>query len=339
MNNKTILIAGGAGYIGSHAAKELTRRGYDVIIFDNLVYGHREFIKWGSFILGDLADKDLLDLIFKKYHIDAVMHFSAFTYVGESVTEPSKYYVNNVSNTVNLLNAMKDNGVKHFIFSSTCATYGNPIEIPITESHPQSPINPYGMSKLMVEKILADYSKAYDLKYAALRYFNASGADPDNEIGEWHDPETHLIPLILDAAIGIGKNVKVFGKNYDTEDGTCIRDYIHVTDLADAHIRTLEYLQGGGEPSVFNLGNGSGYSVSEVINAAEAVTKKKIEVEDAPRREGDPPVLIGNAKKAIEVLGWKTKYASIDDIVKTAWEWHKKLNKEIKSKKGLFTPF
>lgn len=325
-----ILVTGGAGYIGSHVNKELSRKGYETVVFDNLVYGHREFVKWGEFILGDLGDIEQIRLIFKKYPLKAVMHFAAFAYVGESVKEPHKYYLNNVKNTLNLLQVMLENEVEFFIFSSTCATYGIPEKIPIPENHPQNPINPYGKSKLMIEQILEDYSKAYGLKYVSLRYFNAAGADPDCEIGEWHEPETHLIPLVLDVAIGKGEVLKVFGTDYPTPDGTCVRDFIHVIDLADAHILALEYLFKGYKSQVFNLGNGNGFSVREVIRTAEEVTKRKINFLDWDRRPGDPPVLVGSSERAKDVLRWRPKYYKLPIIIETAWEWHKKLYKEYK---------
>lgn len=317
-----ILIVGGAGYIGSHANKELTKRGYKTLILDNLIYGHQESVQWGEFIKGDLGDTTRLREIFTQYKIDAVMHFAAFAYVGESVTDPKKYYLNNVVNTLNLLNVMLEFDIKKFIFSSTCATYGNPVEIPITETHPQNPINPYGQSKLMVEKILEDYSNAYSLSYVALRYFNAAGADVETEIGEDHDPETHLIPLVLDVALGKRENISVFGSDYETKDGTAIRDYIHVTDLADAHILALEYLNKGNSSTVFNLGNGLGYSVQEVIDVAKEVTKKEITTVYSDRREGDPAILIGSAEKAKEVLGWDPQFPDLKSIIETAWKWH-----------------
>jgi UDP-glucose 4-epimerase len=255
------------------------------------------------------------------------MHFAAFTYVGESVEDPQKYYMNNVKNTLNLLQVMLEENVKRFVFSSTCATYGNPVEIPITENHPQNPINPYGRGKLIVEQILKDYSDAYGLKYASLRYFNAAGADPDCEIGELHDPETHLIPLVLDAASAKREDIKIFGTDYDTPDGTCIRDYIHVTDLADAHILALEYLNRGGNSDVFNLGNGSGFSVKEVIETARKITGKQIKEIEVERRPGDPPILIGSSKKAMEILKWKPKYHDLSQIIETAWKWHETIAK------------
>jgi UDP-glucose 4-epimerase len=322
-----ILIVGGAGYIGSHANKELNQRIYETIVLDNLVHGHRELVKWGKFIEGDLGNLEQLRSVFNKYPIESVMHFSAFAYVGESVSDPQKYYLNNLKNTLNLLQVMLESDVKNFIFSSTCSTYGNPIEIPITEDHPQRPINPYGKGKLMVEEILKDYNQAYGLKYVSLRYFNAAGADPDCEIGEWHVPETHLIPMVLDVALGREDNVKIYGTDYETPDGTCIRDYIHVTDLADAHILALEYLKNGGESEFFNLGNGNGFSVKEVINTARKVTDKEIEAIEWDRRPGDPPVLVGSSEKAKKILKWTPKYAELYKIIKTAWEWHKKLYK------------
>lgn len=320
---KHILIVGGAGYIGSHANKLLNQKGYKTLIYDNLIYGHKEAVKWGEFILGDLNDINLLRLVFNKFDIEAVMHFAAFAYVGESVENPEKYYINNVSNTLNLLQVMREFSCKYFIFSSTCAIYGNPEYLPIDEKHPQNPINPYGQSKLMLEKILEDYSKAYDFKYVALRYFNAAGADVDCEIGEDHNPETHLIPLILDVAIGRKEDIKVFGTDYDTHDGSAIRDYIHVTDLAEAHILALEYLKNGGSSDVFNLGNEVGYSVFEVISKAKEITNKDIKVTLEERRAGDPAKLIGDATKAKKVLGWNPKLFDLGNILETAWEWHK----------------
>ncbi|WP_414468933.1 UDP-glucose 4-epimerase GalE [Methanobacterium sp. ACI-7] len=322
-----ILIIGGAGYIGSHLNKEISNKGYETVVFDNLSCGHEYFVKWGIFEQGDLGNIEDIRRVFKKYPIEAVMHFAAFTYVGESVEDPQKYYMNNVKNTLNLLQVMLEEKVNQFVFSSTCATYGNPVEIPITENHPQNPINPYGRGKLIVEQILKDYSDAYGLKYASLRYFNAAGADPDCEVGELHDPETHLIPLVLDAASGKREDIKIFGTDYDTPDGTCIRDYIHVTDLADAHILALQYLQNGGESEVFNLGNGNGFSVKEVIETAREITGKEIKEVAVERRPGDPPTLIGSSKKAVEMLGWKPQYHDLVSIIETAWQWHQKVNK------------
>lgn len=317
-----ILVAGGAGYIGSHTNKELNLKGMDTVIYDNLIYGHRESVKWGVLELGDLSDEKRLEEVFTKYTIDSVIHFAAYAYVGESVEKPSKYYNNNVCNTIKLLDKMSEHGVKNIVFSSTCATYGEPKQMPITEDMPQCPINAYGATKLMVERILSDYHNAYGLKYCCLRYFNAAGADPEGEIGESHDPETHLIPLILDAAGGQRKSISIFGTDYPTQDGTCVRDYIHVTDLADAHIRALNYLKDGGESDCFNLGNGKGESVKHVIETVKKVTGVDFTVEEKERRAGDPPVLIGCAKKAEAVLGWKPKYGDIETIVEHAWKWH-----------------
>jgi UDP-glucose 4-epimerase len=321
-----ILIVGGAGYIGAHINKQLNINGYDTIIFDNLSHGHQDFVKWGTFEGGDLGNIEEIREIFKKYPITAVMHFAAFTYVGESVENPEKYYRNNVCNTLNLLQVMREFEVNKLVFSSTCATYGDPVEIPITENHPQNPISPYGRGKLMVENIMADYSRAYNLKYVSLRYFNAAGADSESEIGEFHEPETHLIPLILDAASGKRKNIKIFGTNYSTPDGTCVRDYIHVTDLADAHLKALKYLENGGDSDYFNLGNGNGFSVREVIEMARKVTGKNIIAVEDSRRPGDPPVLVGSSDKIRKILKWNPEYDDLYQIILTAWMWHEKKN-------------
>ena len=321
-----ILIVGGAGYIGAHINKILNKNGYETLVFDNLSYGHEKFVKWGAFENGDLGNIEDIRRIFRNYPITAVLHFAAFTYVGESVEDPQKYYRNNVCNTLNLLQVMLEFGIKRIVFSSTCATYGNPVEIPITENHIQNPISPYGRGKLMVENILSDYSEAYNLKYVSLRYFNAAGADPDTEIGEEHNPETHLIPLVLDAASGKRKNINIFGTDYSTEDGTCIRDYIHVTDLADAHLKALKYLENGGSSDYFNLGNGSGFSVKEVIEEAKKITGKEIVAVETERREGDPPILVGSSEKIRSVLNWEPKYSDLSVIIETAWKWHEKNN-------------
>lgn len=323
--NKNILVVGGAGYIGAHVNKMLHERGYSTVVFDNLINGHREFVKWGEFVLGDLKNIGQIRLCFEKYNIDAVMHLSAFAYVGESVIDPAKYYLNNVSYTLNLLEVMREYKVDKIIFSSTCAIYGMSIQIPMTETHPQSPINPYGRTKLIIEQILSDYNKAYGIKYVNLRYFNAAGADSRAEIGEWHNPETHLIPLVLDVALGRRSEVKIFGTDYHTNDGTCIRDYIHVEDLADAHILALEYLLAGNESDSMNLGIGRGYSVLEVIRTAEKITGKKIKAVEWQRREGDPPILVSSNEKIKKILNWRPKYIELEDIIKTAWVWHQKL--------------
>jgi UDP-arabinose 4-epimerase len=324
MLNKNILVTGGAGYIGSHACKALARAGYTPVAFDNLVYGHPWAVKWGPLEVGDIADRARLDAVIDHYRPSAVMHFAAYAYVGESVLDPGKYYRNNVAGTLTLLEAARDHGVNRLIFSSTCATYGVPVVVPIREDHPQNPINPYGASKWMIERILEDFDRAHALRSISLRYFNAAGADPEAEIGEAHDPETHLIPLVLDVAAGDRPAVQVFGGNYETPDGTCIRDYIHVTDLAQAHVLALHALEHGAQTTNYNLGNGQGYSVKEVISAAEQVTGKPIAVEMAARRAGDPARLVGDAGRAIQELGWRPQFNHLPVILRTAWEWHAK---------------
>lgn len=319
-----ILVCGGAGYIGSHVNKALNREGYETIVYDNLVYGHREAVKWGTFVQGDLADTVVLEQVFQKYQIEAVVHLAAFAYVGESVYDPEKYYYNNVVNTLNLLQVMGRNGCNRIIFSSTCATYGEPERIPITEEMQQCPVNPYGMTKLTVERIFQDYHKAYGLNFVVLRYFNAAGADPDGEIGESHNPETHLIPLVLDAASGRKAEIQVFGTDYDTRDGSCVRDYIHVSDLASAHLLALHYLENGKESDYFNLGNEQGSSVFQVLDSVRRVTGRDFNVVYGARRSGDPAVLVGSCQKAKAVLGWKPQYNSLDEIVEHAWKWHQK---------------
>jgi UDP-glucose 4-epimerase len=326
----TILVTGGAGYIGSHTVLALKLAGFDVIVLDNLVYGHRDLVEkvlQVQLVQGDINDQALLNDLFKIHEIAAVMHFSAYAYVGESVTDPAKYYRNNVTGTLTLLEAMLEASVKKFVFSSTCATYGVPQVVPITEDHPQNPINPYGATKLMVERILSDFDAAYDFKSVRFRYFNAAGAHPDGLLGEDHNPETHLIPLVLLAALGKRESISVFGTDYPTPDGTCIRDYIHVTDLADAHVLGLEYLLKGGNSEVFNLGNGNGFSVQEVIDTAKKVTGKEIEVVECDRRPGDPPSLIGSGEKARKILGWNPQYSSLEDILSHSWQWHQKRHK------------
>ena len=323
----TILVTGGAGYIGSHAVLALKRAGYGVVVLDNLVYGHRELVEQVlqvELIVGDTNDRPLLDELFAKHNIAAVMHFSAYAYVGESVTDPIKYYRNNVVGTLTLLEAMLAASVKSFVFSSTCATYGVPKTVPIPEDHPQSPINPYGTTKLMVERILADFDVAYGLKSVCFRYFNAAGADPTGLLGEDHNPETHLIPLVLMAAMGKRESVSIFGTDYPTPDGTCIRDYIHVTDLADAHILGAEYLLQGGDSSFFNLGNGNGFSVKQVIDTAKTVTGRDIKVVESDRRPGDPPMLVGSSDKARKTLGWNPQHPALEEILNHAWQWHQR---------------
>ena len=317
-----ILVTGGAGYIGSHINKLLAHEGYETVVFDNLIYGHREAVKWGTLIEGDLKNINEIEAVFGKYPIEAVFHFAAYAYVGESVAEPEKYYYNNIGCTLNLLKVMRKYGCDKIIFSSSCATYGEPEKTPITEDMHQDPINPYGFTKYAVERIFKDYEKAYGLKYVVLRYFNAAGADPEGEIGEAHDPETHIIPLILDAVSGKRPDVKVFGTDYPTRDGSCIRDYIHVSDLATAHLLALRHLEAGKESQFLNLGNTKGTSVLELIEAAKRVTGRDIPVVLSERRPGDPAILVGSSEKAKRVLGWEPRYGDIDTIVKHAWAWH-----------------
>lgn len=322
-----VLVTGGAGYIGSHAVLALQQAGFEVVVLDNLSYGHRELVDNElkvELIVGDTSDRPLLDRLFASQNIAAVMHFAAFINVGESVSDPGKYYRNNVLGTLTLLEAMVAANVKKFVFSSTCATYGVPQAVPIAEDHPQSPINPYGMSKLMVEQILADFDVAYGLKSVCFRYFNASGADPLGRLGEDHSPETHLIPLILLTAMGKRDSISVFGTDYPTPDGTCIRDYVHVSDLANAHVLGVKYLLENGESNAFNLGNGNGFSVQEVIDAAQQVTGRTIKVVACDRRPGDPPALVGSSAKAQKTLGWQSQYADLESILTHAWNWHQK---------------
>ncbi len=315
-----ILIIGGAGYIGSHTVKDLLSNGYNCIVADNLIYGHEQAVdKRAVFIKADLMDKQSLRDIFTKHEIQAVIHFAAFAYVGESVESPQKYYQNNVVGTINLLDVMLEFDVKKIVFSSTCATYGNPQYLPIDESHPQMPINPYGRTKLMIEQTFADYHTAYGLKYIALRYFNAAGCSFDGSIGESHTPETHLIPLVLKAIKGERANIHIFGTDYDTKDGTCVRDYIHVEDLALAHRLALEKLDTYN--GYLNLGTGVGITVKEIIAAAEEVTQQKCPTVFSERRAGDPAQLYADNKKAIEVLGWQPKHVNIKDVLSTAWQW------------------
>ncbi len=321
-----ILVTGGAGYIGSHTCKALAESGFNPIVLDNLSYGHKWAVKWGELIIGDISNRDLLVKIFRKYKPIAVIHFAAFAYVGESVKKPDLYYKNNVLGSLTLLDAMIDQKIPNIIFSSTCATYGVTEKIPINESCPQIPINPYGSSKLMIETIIKDFSHAFNLNYIILRYFNAAGADPQCEIGEDHNPETHLIPIAFRALGNSQNKLIIFGKNYDTYDGTCIRDYIHVSDLAKAHIISLERLLKSRKNGIFNLGTGKGYSNLEIINSIEKITEKKVFYEFGRRREGDPQVLIADPQKAFQELKWQPKYTDIDEIIKTVWQWEKKNN-------------
>lgn len=316
-----VLVVGGAGYIGSHMVKMLLGRGYGVTTLDNLSTGHRDAVLGGEFVLGDLADRALLDKLFSERKIDGVMHFASFIQVGESVQNPAKYYENNVVNTLNLLDAMVAHDVKRFIFSSSAAVYGEPVQVPIDEAHPKNPINPYGRSKWMVEQMLADYDRAYALKSVSLRYFNAAGADPEGLLGERHEPETHLIPLVLQAASGQRENVQVFGRDYDTPDGTCIRDYVHVADLCEAHRLALGRLLDGAGSAVYNLGNGNGFSVQEVIDTTARVVGKPIQVKDGARRAGDPARLVADAQTAKQALGWLPRYPELETIIRHAWQW------------------
>jgi UDP-glucose 4-epimerase len=321
----TILVTGGAGYIGSHAVLALQQADYEVVVLDNLVYGHRDLVEkvlQVELIVGDTCDRPLLDQLFASRNIAAVMHFAAYAYVGESVTDPAKYYRNNFIGTLTLLEAMLAASINKFVFSSTCATYGVPTTVPIPEDHPQNPINPYGATKLMIERVLADFDVAYGLKSVCFRYFNAAGADPAGRLGEDHDPETHLIPLVLLAALGKRESISILGTDYPTPDGTCIRDYIHVADLASAHVLGLEYLLKGGDTNVFNLGNGNGFSVKQVIETAKQVTGRDFKVVEGDRRPGDPPALVGSGEKASKILGWQPQYADLSKILSHAWQWH-----------------
>jgi UDP-glucose 4-epimerase len=331
--NAAVLVIGGAGYIGSHMVKMLTDDGFDVTVFDNLSLGHRDAVLSGTFVKGDLIHKDDLETLFRHKKFDVVMHFAAFCYVGESMTEPLKYYRNNVAGTLNLLHAMKENGVNKFVFSSSCATYGIPKELPLSESHEQRPINPYGSTKLFVERILADCATAHGLKSIALRYFNAAGCDPEGALGERHGPETHLIPLVLMEALRIERGgdpkettLCVYGDDFDTRDGTCIRDYIHVQDLCNAHLLAAERLMKGEVAGfeAYNLGNGTGFSVKEVIDVSRKVTGLPIEYRIAARRPGDPSQLVGSGEKAKAVLGWQPQFGKLEKIIETAWRWFEK---------------
>jgi len=319
-----VLVTGGAGYIGSHAAKALAKAGHEPLVLDNLSSGHRWAVKWGRLFDWDLADAAKLPQLLEKEQVEAVLHFAASLLVGESVQKPRKYYWNNVVNTLHLLDAMLEAGVKRIVFSSSAATYGNPQKVPIPEDHPKEPVNPYGETKLAMERALQWYGNAYGLKWVALRYFNAAGADPDGELGESHDPEEHLIPLTLKAALGQRQHVEIYGTDYPTPDGTAVRDYIHVTDLADAHVRALDYLANGGKSRALNLGTGHGYSVREVISAAGKLSSHFVPFREGPRRAGDPPVLVADARHAATALGWKPQHSELETIIRHAWNWHSK---------------
>ncbi|MEO0540165.1 MAG: UDP-glucose 4-epimerase GalE [Cyanobacteria bacterium P01_A01_bin.105] len=328
---ETVLVTGGAGYIGSHAVLALEQAGYNVVILDSLEYGHRELVAQhlkAELVVGRTTDRALLDNLFQRHNIVAVMHFAAYIAVGESVSEPDKYYTNNVYGTLVLLQAMVAAGVKRLVFSSTCAIYGPPKTVPIPEDHPKNPISPYASSKLMVEQMLQDFQVAYGLQAVCFRYFNAAGADPQGRLGEDHNPETHLIPLVLQTALGKRESIYIFGTDYPTRDGTCIRDYIHVADLADAHVKGVGYLQGGGETVFINLGNGNGFTVKEVIETAREVTGHPIPALEKERRPGDPPSLVGSSATANKILGWVPQYPNVREIIAHAWQWHQQRHGE-----------
>jgi UDP-arabinose 4-epimerase len=320
--SQSILVTGGAGYIGSHACKALARAGYLPVAYDNLSRGHREAVRWGPFVEGDIADHTRLRAAITEHRVSAVMHFAAYAYVGESVGDPALYYRNNLCGTLAMLEVLCERGVRNIVFSSTCATYGLPETVPIRETAAQRPVNPYGETKLAIERALYWYGRAHQLRWVALRYFNAAGADRDGEIGEDHKPETHLVPLVLQAALGRREAIEVYGTDYATPDGTAIRDYIHVDDLAEAHLRALERLLAGGEAIALNLGTGRGHSVREVIAAAERVCGREIPLREGPRRPGDPPALIADPALAVRTLGWHAQHSSLDTIIRTALAWH-----------------
>jgi UDP-glucose 4-epimerase len=323
----TILVTGGAGYIGSHAVLALQREGYGVIVLDNLEYGHREFVEdvlQAKLVVGDIGDRATLDQLFATHPIAAVVHFAAYIAVGESVSTPDKYYRNNVSGTLTLLEAMVAAGIKNLVFPSTCAIYGMPKQVPMTEDHPKNPMSPYATTKWMVEQILADFDRAYDVRSVVFRFFNAAGANPEGLLGEDHQPETHLIPLVLLTALGKREAISIWGTDYSTPDGTCLRDYIHVSDLAQAHVLGLEYLLQGGKSEAFNLGNGHGFSVRQVIETAREVTGQDIKVIECDRRPGDPSILVGSSDKARKILGWFPQHSDLSKIISDAWQWHQR---------------
>ncbi|MBB3426636.1 UDP-glucose 4-epimerase [Rhizobium sp. BK312] len=325
MAGETVLVVGGAGYIGSHTCLDLANKGFKPVVYDNFSNGHREFVKWGPAEEGDIRDRARLDEVLAKHKPAAILHFAALIEVGESVKDPVSFYENNVIGTLTLLSAAQAAGVKAFVFSSTCATYGLPQSVPLDESHQQVPINPYGRTKYIVEQALADYDQYKGLRSVILRYFNAAGADFEGRIGEWHTPETHAIPLAIDAALGRRQGFKVFGSDYDTRDGTCVRDYIHVLDLADAHVRAVEYLLEGGDSVALNLGTGTGTTVKELLGTIETVSNRPFPVEYVGRREGDSTTLVANNDKARDVLGWSPQY-DLTEIIQSAWNWHAKSN-------------
>jgi UDP-glucose-4-epimerase GalE len=316
-----ILVTGGAGYIGSHYVLYERARGSEVVVLDNMVYGHPEAALDAPLVVGDVRDRVLLDRIFKEYRVDAVVHFAAFASVGESVAHPERYYNNNVAATLTLMDAMRDRGVRYFVFSSSCATYGDPVYVPMDEKHPQNPINPYGESKFICEKMMTAYDRAHGLRFASLRYFNAAGADPEGRIGESHEPESHLIPIILQVLTGRREALTIYGTDYDTPDGTCIRDYIHILDLAQAHALALDRLRAGADSGFYNLGTETGFSVREVIGLCEKVSGRRVRTVEGARRPGDPPRLVAGAGKAKAELGWSPQYAELTETIATAWRW------------------
>ena len=320
-NSPTVLVTGGAGYIGSHTCKALSQAGYLPVTYDNLSTGHREAVKWGPLEVGNILDRQNLERVISHHRPEAVLHFAALAYVGESMTSPALYWRNNVAGSLSILEAMENQGVQNMVFSSTCATYGEPEQIPITETESQRPINPYGTTKLVVESMLGGFAGTSAINSVSLRYFNAAGADPDGEIGECHEPETHLIPLVLMAAQSGSEPLTIFGTDYPTSDGTCIRDYIHVTDLAQAHVLALEYLADNNGAHAFNLGHDTGISIMEILEAASQITGREIPHQIGPRRPGDPPVLVSQSALARSRLGWKTRYSDIETIINTAWNW------------------
>lgn len=325
MTPTPVLVVGGAGYIGSHTCLQLSDKGFLPIVYDNLTNGHGEFVKWGPLEQGDIRDRARLDEVIAKYKPAAIMHFAALIEVGESVKDPVGFYENNVIGSLTLLSAAQAAGIKAFVFSSTCATYGLPDRVPMDETHGQAPINPYGRTKWVIEQALADYDRYTDFHSVVLRYFNAAGADFEGRIGEWHTPETHAIPIAIDAALGRRQGFKVLGTDYETRDGSCVRDYIHVMDLAEAHVRAVQYLLDGGPSVALNLGTGTGTTVKELVAAIERVSGRDFTVEEGPRREGDSPALVANNDKARDILGWSPRY-DLDDIIRSAWQWHSKTN-------------
>jgi UDP-arabinose 4-epimerase len=326
LNSKTVLVTGGAGYVGSHACKALAAHGFLPVTYDNLSYGHEDSVRWGPLERGDIGDRSRLDQAIAKHRPCAIMHFAAFIAVGESVTDPGRYYRNNVAGSLNLLEAARDHAIRAFVFSSTAAVYGIPEVVPIPESTAKRPISPYGHSKWMVECMLRDFGAAHGLQSTALRYFNAAGADPDGETGERHEPETHLIPLALDAVAGNGRPLTVFGEDYATADGTCMRDYIHVADLAEAHVAALEALLGGAQGNAYNLGTGQGFTVRQVLDAIAQVTGRPVPHSTGPRRAGDPAALVADPSAANRALGWQPRMSDLQSIVATAWAWHQKVH-------------